>query len=1128
MWTRFSPIGPAREDEAETRLGVDMGDVLDHAMPERLLADTEEDWAYALGGVSLVAEAEVDHNLAIQALRGVRDLGLARLRDWPACIAVGMVAIAAEDYEAGSYWGAFFDHLAERQDQHVQSAFGDAFLASLDRFGLPYDVDGGLTYLGPLTLHAAVPTYCLADLLVLLVQRDRMTVGLDGEAFVAWATGIGAPTRLNSLDVPVRRFLQFGGEFAVDMVDRLLEMLRALKSGEVDLQWTGLPRRIIHEARRSHASGALHLTASQTTRRRSATQRDVRPTLGLNVVAGTVVVRLPSVGEAPDGRAVWRVALDGDVQRIASTALWPGSLEPAPATEAIVRRPVRSASISLEGSELVSNIDIVDAQDPLLIFGENGQVLPASSALPRGQVWVLHPDDVSLEATGQVDTVAESVPPLGWAGWTLRLVSLDAADWLRAKGRKRWVRRTRQARFEFPEPLVGITTPYGSPVYGEPPVVHLPGSSESSATWSVTVHESGSGRVLHTTQYEVAALADVRADPFEQLQRPLLGSFDVTVRGRLGSGQERSFVVVEGLRPRLSRVFRAFTHSGLASTTVHLATDGGLSVSSQEFILDENDLSRIFEVYANDAQETLHLTPPHMKVARVSTSQPGQWSRSPLRETTESLSDAGRLIISVPAQVAPSLRVRVAGHDVQEIDPSGRRIPGQVSYELARVADTIRAHGRADLVIDTDNVSVPVAFFQPGSLATGCTIDGGELVLENFVGVEDVSAGLYACLAPWRDPFVVSIDFAGYAFLPEEYVDAGPMLVSVRLNDPWSPQPWPSWPSGPSTFLVEQSGSPRFEDAGESAVVHYLCGVAEIPRDEASLAYLWHVLHRRKAVKRGGVRRDIRGDVEAAFRRRPEWALASLLDSGLDAADVVTLVIETGMPYYAPSIEPATLQRLWQLYPVVACLSGVRSSELPLDEIETTCGSVALTVLSGDDDPYRKSGVFDAMALQMAAMSKDQVDAIWSAARIVPGGLLDADSRVAAARELFDARSHPRLREVIEVGGTVLDGGKEIIGRAGVSQRTLDWLDSRRGDATTPAWINLPALSSIFAVLARRAARGNAACREFVERGQRYWRALAKRAPALVTTDIILAELLERGYSDPIIQTEDSDGEEDY
>jgi hypothetical protein len=1038
-----------------------------------------------------------------------------------------MVAIAAEDYQAGNYWSAFFDHLGERRDQYVQSAYGDAFLAALDHFGLPFETEGQ-TYLGPLTLHAAVPTYCLGDLLQLLLQRERGTPGLDGEIFVAWATGIGAPTRLDSLDVPVRRFLRSGGEFAIDIADRLLEMLRAIQGGETDLRWTGLPERMVGEAVRLRDGGALDLTRRRMARSAGAGRGDHQPALRLDVATGSVVVRLPPVGEAPDGRAVWRVVIDGRAETVASSVLWPGSREPAPATQLAVRRPARSAVVSLAGSELSYEIDLVDADDPLLVFDDDGRLVTASAALPAGGAWLMHPDDVSLEVTGELSVDAEVAPPLGWEGWSLRRVSLDDVESLNTGRRRRWVRRSARARFELEEPVVGVTTRYGDPVYSSPPTVILPASKGAPVTWTVAVRGAGSGALITNTSHEVGTLDEV-VDVFGNLPRPVLGSFDVTVRGPLGSGQERRVVIAEALRMRASRDFRSLTWTGLTPTKVHVSAARGVTAAPDVCEFGEHDLTRVIDVTTGASRETLHLTPPHMMVARVTESGAGRWSTRPLLETVESLNDPGRLVLRVPDEsVAPSIRVRAGERTAQHLEPSGRRVRGQATYELMRVIDTVRAEGRADLVIDLEDMVIPVARFRPGRLATGCSVEDGQLVFADFAGVPDVSAGLYSYLAPWREPTVVSVERDGHAPLPHDCADAGPLAVLVRLQDPWVPEPWPTWPDERSILRVHQLGAPRLEPISGSAVVDYLVGSGPVPEDTESAPYLWLALHRRNTIRLGGVERDIRADAAAVFERHPAVALESLTMTGLNTDDVVELAVKTGMVLLAPSLgNPDVLRQLWQLYPAVACLAGAPTEILPLDAVEIRCGASALAVLNGDEDPFMQYGVFDAAAERFAAMTTQQFDRLWSAAQIVPQGLLDGDTRTAAARQLFDVRSHPGLRKLTEVARLLVADGEAALRSDGAPEATLAWLNARRGNPTSPSWVDLPAASAVLAGLARRAARGLEKSRELVGRAQRYWGPLATWAPALVTADIVLAELLERGASDPVLRTkgDGSDGE---
>ena len=70
---------------------------------------------------------------------------------------------------------------------------------------------------------------------------------------------------------------------------------------------------------------------------------------------------------------------------------------------------------------------------------------------------------------------------------------------------------------------------------------------------------------------------------------------------------------------------------------------------------------------------------------------------------------------------------------------------------------------------------------------------------------------------------------------------------------------------------------------------------------------------------------------------------------------------------------------------------------------------------------------------------------------------------------------------------------------------------ARRHPDGKGGWFALPAMSASLALVARIAARGDAACRSF-ERGWRdCWAGLARQAPDLAGIDLVLAEALIAG-----------------
>src|SRR6266487_6628172 len=284
--------------------------------------------------------------------------------------------------------------------------------------------DMPLRYLGPILMHAGIPAYCLGDYFRLLLERRHRDPGMEADSFLAWATSPGRESRLLELDVPARRFLVQGEEYAHDVVDRSLDLLERLSEPDPDLAGIRLPAYVIEAARAELSAGRLDLSATRHSTGPSR-ERQSRPRIGLDPFGEGIRVILPAVGDAPDGVALWRVTADGTPDTVQSRALWVGTAEAAPETTYPLSRPVRTVLASLAGRDLVAELQVVEPTDPILFFAEDGRRLPASQSLPRGQVWILHPADREVAITGDVGEITETAVPFGWDGWRMRLVSLD-------------------------------------------------------------------------------------------------------------------------------------------------------------------------------------------------------------------------------------------------------------------------------------------------------------------------------------------------------------------------------------------------------------------------------------------------------------------------------------------------------------------------------------------------------------------------------------------------------------------------------------------------------------------------------------------------------------------------------
>jgi hypothetical protein len=342
-------------------------------------------------------------------------------------------------------------------------------------------------------------------------------------------------------------------------------------------------------------------------------------------------------------------------------------------------------------------------------------------------VWVIHPADRELEFTGHAGQIVEPTVAVGWEGWRLRLVSLENVQTVRLQGcRSHSVEVRARPRLLLGDPLPGVATSCGSPVYPAPPRLHLPQNLGTSIRWHTEVRRVGAAAPL--TDHVAGPAGEI--DIWEGVPRPVLGAFEVTVRGSLGRGLRRTVFVAEGLSIAYHPEVRPLTGAGLATGKARLTAATGATARPATLRFGPGERAHVVE-YRTDAEpESLVITPPHVAVlctgAGVTT-----WTTSPVHLVAEDFAKAGRLLIRIPGLSQPGLRadggdpdrlelaVLVRGRPVQAIEASGRQSPGLAGFELARAADTIAAHGHAELAVGMNGVLMPVGYVRPRRLAPG-------------------------------------------------------------------------------------------------------------------------------------------------------------------------------------------------------------------------------------------------------------------------------------------------------------------------------------------------------------------------------------------------------------------------
>ncbi|MEV6493370.1 hypothetical protein AB0M20_32830, partial [Actinoplanes sp. NPDC051633] len=817
-------------------------------MPQEESLDRWElEWAPRLRGVSLAAEADADREDAYRAARALGAYyrqafewepdGLAKR--WPACIVTAVTAVAINGYR-GSFWPAFNDAFDVADDQHTHSFWGDAFRIALRRLGL--ETFSGVVahrHVGPILMHAGVPLFCFDDLLQLLAERVRLDPDLDADTFLSWAAD--QPQRIHRLDVPARRFLTYGTDFALDFVDRCLEMVGVLSEPDGDISRVALPSRFIERAVELAAGGEL---AEQPRRTHSRSARPQRPRVSLDPWGGGVALGLPSVGDAPGGAATWEVIQDGIATTVTSKAPWVGVAEAAPGVKIRIQKPVRSLVASLVGAPREYEIQLVNADTPWLIFDDAGRLIPSHAALPRDAAWILYPGTHTIESDGTLRVIEEGQVPGGWAGWILERTALDGSSWIQLAaipGSRRTIRGFSQPRIEVGQPVNGIDSLYGSRVLTTLPQVTLPSRDDAETDWRITVRAAATGEIIAERTVSVSTETTI-TDLLDDLPRPVLGAFSIGVGGPLGFGVDRTLFIAEGLRAEFMPPVRALTWDGLTAATASVVGPVGAVGEPARLTFSATETATLIEYRTDTESEPLRVRPPHLRVSYETAGRLPSWQPRPVSLIAEDRREEnGVLAVHLPDNGGPAMARLVEGGEVIQELTLQRRGKDEVCYlPLQQMVDTIVLHPYAEIVVLCGNLAMPVAKIRPRTLAIGIGFEDHQLVLQDPAPVPQLTATVYLSRAPWRSPVTLRVD-DGRADLPAAFRGAGPLLVTLSVPaSEWVTVEEPRWPE--RYLLAGGEGHLTDGPADEVALSRYLAGEGPAPATVSDAAWLWTVI----------------------------------------------------------------------------------------------------------------------------------------------------------------------------------------------------------------------------------------------------------------------------------------------
>ena len=116
----------------------------------------------------------------------------------------------------------------------------------------------------------------------------------------------------------------------------------------------------------------------------------------------------------------------------------------------------------------------------------------------------------------------------------------------------------------------------------------------------------------------------------------------------------------------------------------------------------------------------------------------------------------------------------------------------------------------------------------------------------------------------------------GKASLPDWLVDAGPMRVVVRIEDPWVPLPAPEWPQPGASTFVDADGWVIRDDEEETAVSMFLAGISPVPEDITDFVRLWTIRSHLPALALGPRTEEVAKAIDAEIYANPSAALGAL------------------------------------------------------------------------------------------------------------------------------------------------------------------------------------------------------------------------------------------------------------
>ena len=761
--------------------------------------------ADGLRGARLVLELGLDEDRFAVIAEVVGQLGAAGQRpkairqSYPALYASYLVFTGVYRYVSGNFWPDVHPGLTGQGYDP-----GYEFLTSIRTLGLEtfdrlVEEEHAQPWVTRILAHGGIPRSCLDPFLDLL-RRELARGAVDATELLAhWRVN---NARLHGLHQPTRRFLLFGGAPAVDLLDRCIELMRERRRHAIDAAAElGLPRYMAEAI-----AGLPPVTGSGA----GSTHRSLsvpRPFVRLDPYSGLgPVVVLPAV---PPGQAdgSWRVDAGQQLNRYDASAITDTPIRLSPASSYAVE--FVSAS---EDERRQFTFEALGRLPALFLDPDTERLLREPSVLAADDVWVLAPPGVEVQtrrrAAGSPIAprhIQDLPAPAGaWTGWSLEHIDLGDAGSVELVRADEVLARipvtsARERLRLAGEPLAGVTTARGAPVYATAPVIEIPAiAGLEDASWQIrlTIGDHDQTWAVSGEEARAVALAPVIGDA--------VAAITLRVRGPLGFDLREVFAVVDGLQVRRpTNLVRPGTAPATVAVRAAVVIDDAEpgQWSRRELPEPLTSISCTAHTEGNPPLD-LRVTIARLLWAVVHEGKPAVHpAASVIRIGSEEFDDQLADLIVVTTGIAGtelSLELRAGSRLAGSVGPvlAGGR-DGRWSFDLGPFTDTIRRSSEGRLRFDLIVNGLPVHVVDVVAKIEVSRVHAQTRVAGDFVEAvltfdqERLVTGRVARLwpeyRPWDAPAEspiadseTTVRFSGYDTLAP-----GPYLAEIAVADGW-------------------------------------------------------------------------------------------------------------------------------------------------------------------------------------------------------------------------------------------------------------------------------------------------------------------------------------------------------